>query len=355
MKKSLSTAYAVFNLIVLIAGFLLVFLFALQAGVAETVECVCGLIVGVVFSPIIHELGHVSLAQAMNMDYVCVKMFCFRIFLKEGKKRFSFASPFSPDETQVIPKTGGDMQKRAQAYTLGGLIFGGIFLTVLLTGAIVCTAFGATRYALWGAVPYAAYLFLLNVAPLEYAGGKTDMLVYVGLKKGFDAEKNMLAAMDIQGQLYEGKSYAEIEPKRYFELPQLCEDEPLFALMLDLRYRYYLEKGELEKAADQLNRLANSQVYLPDSEAEKIAAELVYMHSLLGDFEAAEENGKLCREYLNSEAAAAKRILAAYSAAFGRKDAAEELISQAEEALRNERIVGVAKFERVLLSRIQTA
>ena len=181
------------------------------------------------------------------------------------------------------------------------------------------------------------------------------MLVYVGLKKGFDAEKNMLAAMDIQGQLYEGKSYAEIEPKRYFELPQLCEDEPLFALMLDLRYRYYLEKGELEKAADQLNRLANSQVYLPDSEAEKIAAELVYMHSLLGDFEAAEENGKLCREYLNSEAAAAKRILAAYSAAFGRKDAAEELISQAEEALRNERIVGVAKFERVLLSRIQTA
>lgn len=355
MKRGLATAYAVFNLILLIAGFLLVFLFALQAGVEETIEGVCGLIAGVVLAPICHELGHVALARANGMDDVYVKTFCFKLVLKNGKKKFSFASPFSPDETQVVPKRGGDMQKRAQAYTLGGLIFGSIFLFALLTAAIVCAAFGVTRYALWGAAPYAAYLFLLNVAPLEYAGGKTDMLVYLGLKRGYDAEKNMLAAMEIQGRLYEGKSYAEIEEKLYFDLPQLREDEPLFAVMLDLRYRYYLEKGELEKAADQLNRLANSQSYLADAETEKIAAELVYMHSLLGDPDGAEENGKLCREYLKSEDASAKRILAAYSSAFGRKDAAEELILQAEEALRNERIVGVAKFERILLSRVRTA
>ena len=101
---------------------------------------------------------------------------------------------------------------------------------------------GKNELSLWGMVPYAAYLFLLNLPPVEYASGKTDTLVYLGLKKGYDGEKNMLSAMEIQGQLYEGKSFAEIDETLYFDNPQLCEDEPLFAVMLDLKYRYFLEK-----------------------------------------------------------------------------------------------------------------
>ena len=87
--------------------------------------------------------------------------------------------------------------------------------------------------------------------------------------------------MEIQGQLYEGKSFAEIDEGLYFNQPQLCEDEPLFAVMLDLRYRYYLEKGDMDNAAACLNRLVGLLDYMPYAEAEKIAAEGIPQQNFL--------------------------------------------------------------------------
>ena len=65
------------------------------------------------------------------------------------------------------------------------------------------------------------YIFFLNIAPLEYASGKTDALVYRGIQRGEAAEKVMLSAMEIQGQLYEGKTFSQIDESLYFDLPQL--------------------------------------------------------------------------------------------------------------------------------------
>ncbi len=353
MKIKGSTIYAIFCTLLLAAGFLLTFIFAWGVGTREIIMCIIGLVSGYVLAPVIHELGHVSLAQIARMDYVYVKCFCFKIYVKNGKKRFGFASPFAPDETQVLPKCGGNMQKRGMLYALGGLIFGGVFLAVILAAAILTTAFGVTNYLLWGIVPYALYLFLLNVAPFEYASGKTDTLIYQGLKKGAPAEKNMLSAMEIQGQLYEGKSFSEIGESLYFDVPQLCEDEPLFAVMLDLRYRYFLEKGEKKKAADCLNRLASLEEYLPQQEVEKIAAELVYMNALFGLLEDAEENGKACQAFLKAETPTAKRILAAWAKANGQTEFVSALLAQAENCLNKERVLGVRKFEKILLDRIK--
>ena len=318
------------------------------------IECLCGLAIGFIFAPIVHELGHVFFAARAGMETLYVKCFCFAFERAcDGKMKFSFRSPFLDDCTQVTPKFGGDMQKRACAYTLGGLTFSGVFLLLIAVAAIILSALGVDFYLLWGSLPYAAYLFLLNVVPAEYASGKTDALVFSGLKKGCDAEKNMLTAMEIQGRLYAGNSFAEIPETLYYDAPQLCEDEPLFAMTFDLRYRYHLEKGELEKAADCLNRLAQSQAYLSDKELEKVAAELTYMHSLNKDLPAAEETGKLCQDFLRQENVTAKRVLAAFSAAFAKKDAVAILLEQAQALLPCERLLGVRKFEEVLLSRIE--
>lgn len=349
MKKIIATIYAVFCTLLLTVGFLAVFGFAWRSGTWDTVEAIIGFAVSFALAPILHELGHVCFALLAKMDYVYVKCFCFKIALKGGKKRFSLAMPFSADETQVIPTCGGKMKKRAAKYTLGGLIYSGIFLFLILAAAILCACLGHIRFSLWGLVPYTAYLFLLNAAPLEYGNGKTDALVYRGIKKEYDAEKNMLAAMEIQGRLYEGKSFSEIDETYYFDLPQLCEDEPLFAVMLDLRYRYYLDKGEFEKAADCLNRLAAAQSYLPDEEVEKIAAELTYMHVINGDMERASECAKLCERFLQGDTATAKRVLLAYSVATGKKEAVATLAEQARSALNRERIAGVRRLEEKLI------
>ncbi len=352
MKRKIATVYAIFCTLLMVAGFIVAYVFAWRAGTKQSLAFLLGMAVSFVITPIYHEVGHLFFLSVNKMECVYIKCFCFKQYIKNGKKRFGFASPFRADETQAIPKTGGNMQKRAQAYTLGGLIFSGFLVVVLLAAALTCTLLRVTLYELWGAVPYAAYLFLLNVAPLEYASGKTDALVYRGIKKGEPAENTLLSAMEIQGRRYEGKTFTEIDEGYYFNLPQLPENEPLFAVILDLRYRYYLEKGDLKNAADCLNRLVQSQAYLSDVEVEKIAAELTYMHALNGDLERAEEIGKLCKKYLQNETATSKRILAAYSAASGQAEGVQVLVAQAKDLLEKERVLGVRRFEEILISRI---
>ncbi len=355
MKRKLPTIYAVICLLGTLAGWGLVVWRAWEAGNASLVAALLGLMLSLFVAPFLHELGHILFAKRVNMQIVYAKFFCFELCRKRGRMRFRIVPPFGAEQTQAVPKTSGNMQKRAKKYVLGGLVFSGVFLVFLVLTAVVLGIFVRPFFVLFGFLPYTAYLFFLNVLPLEYGSGKTDALVYRGLKRGYDAERTMLSAMEIQGKLYEGKRFAEIEETLFFELPQLPEDEPLFALLLDLRYRYFLDKEEEQKAADCLNRLANSQEYLSPAEREKLAAELVYMHALRGDLEGAEACGKYCKEYLQSEDASAKRILAAFSAAFGRTEAATDLIKQALELLRFEEIKGVEKWERTLLSRIPQA
>ena len=128
-----------------------------------------------------------------------------------------------------------------------------------------------------------------------------EMFIGIGQKKSdtmWDEEKSGYEVWFHPGYDFvgsEGKSFAEIDEGLYFNQPQLCEDEPLFAVMLDLKYRYYLEKGDMEKAAACLNRLASVLDYMPLTQAEKVAAELVYMASLRGELEIAEETQRLVK------------------------------------------------------------
>ncbi len=352
MKRGLTVFYSTLLLLLTLTGMVFAFYFGIQAGVWQGVFAAIGVLLGVVLAPVLHELGHVCFALANGMTPAIVKCFCFRFQKSAGKKRFTFASPFAPDETQVVPRFGGNMKKRASRYTLGGLVFGGIFCVIILVLALVLTGF-TVSYLFFGMLPYTAYLFLLNAAPLCFPSGKTDARVYLGLKKGYGEERAFLSAMEIQGHLSEGNSFSEIDESLYFDFPQLPEDEPLFAVTLDLRYRLYLEKNELKNAADCLNRLTAAQVYFSTLEEEKLAAELVYMHSLNGDLENAKACGKVCAAFLKSDVIVAKRALAAYCLAFGEVDSAKILIEQAYKILEKEEILGYAKAEKILLSRLE--
>lgn len=353
MRRKWSTVYAVFLTVLLVVGCIACFLFACFAGIKEAVISICGLVAGFILAQVYHELGHIGFASAVKMELVYTKFFCLKFYRKGGKLRMGFASPFAPDETQVIPKRGGDMQKRALIYTAGGLVMGGFLLVLLIAVNTMLFCLKIPSHWILGLLPYCAYSFLLNALPFEYASGKTDALVYRGIKKGYDAEKVMLSAMEIHGKLYEGYSFSEIEEKYYYDVPQLCEDEPLFAVILDLRYRYHLEKGELRKSAECLNRLIESREYLSVQETEKIAVELVYMHSVGEDIERAEESAKLCQDVLKQEDISAKRALLAYSYAVGKTEAIPVLIEQYQACIERERIKGLQKSERILLDRTQ--
>ncbi len=350
MKRKIAVIYAIVLLLCMIIGSAFVFYFAWQKSVPDCVKGIVGLFIGIVFAPILHELGHVFFARIHNMELVQTKFFCFRFYRKNGKMKFAFSSPFAEDETQVLPKSEKNMRSRTVYYVLGGIIVEGAALFATIALAVILACLDKTNYFVLGLLPYLAYLFLLNILPFEYASGKTDICVYRGIQKGYPAERAMLTAMEIQGALYSGKTFAEIDENKYLSFPILAEDEPMFAVILDLKYRYYLDKKEMEKAGACLNRLVSVQEYLPTKQVEKIAAELLYFHALNGDRESALECGKYCEEYLKSEELLAKRALIAYSKAFGKDDAIEPLFNQAKALLKSERIKGLAKFEESLLS-----
>lgn len=353
-NRTLATAYAVFCTLLLIVGAVVCFPFAWQDGTIAMVETIAGLLAGVILAPIVHELGHLAFAKAVGMELAYVKMFCFA-WIRRGKKLcFRLVSPFAPDETQAVLKTGENVKKRAIKYTLGGLVFGGVLWTVLLAASILVTLFAKCNYALWGMSVYTGYLFLLNVLPLEYVSGKTDALIYRGIQKEYDAEKVMLSAMYIQGELFAGKTYGEIDESYYFDLPVLAEDEPLFAVITELRYRYCVDRENLEEAAKYINRLASLQEYLTDEQMQRACAELVFMHALNGDLERAEECAKPCKAFLSGQTATAKRVLATFTKAFDETEKAQILAQSGLELLENEWIAGERAWEEKLLSRLQS-
>ncbi len=331
---------------------------ALLAFSINETKALLGVLLGLVYayalSPLFHEWGHASFAQANKLKVVGLKILFFS-FEKNGRRwKFRFANPLSPDHTDVLPTRGGDMKSRAKAYAIGGLVGSGIFFGSLFIATVVVWCLGAKSWFLLGSLPYAAYLLLLNAAPFEYPTGKTDALVYRGLKCDEPSETAMVYAMEIQGRLFEGQAFSDIDEKYYFDFPQLMEDDPMYAMNLFLRYRFYLDKGDLENAADALNRLAASTEYLSEREETELAAELTYMHSLNGDKPAADECATLCKEYLALRSLTALRVLAAYSAAFGEKDKTDVLVSLAFEKLNDEMVLGVRMFEKRLIEKISS-
>ena len=353
MKRKLPIIFWIFLLAAMLASGVICFIFALKTSNQAGVKALVGFLCGVIFAPILHELGHALFAKNAKMQIVYLKCFIFQWLRKGGKLRFSFASPFSSDQTQIVPKSSGNMQKRFLFFTLGGLILEGAFLLCMLVLSLVFTLCFSKNYFFWGTVPYLAYLFFLNAVPMEYASGKTDALIAKNLKKGASVEKATCTALEIQGKLFEGQTFAQIDGDLYNSFPVLCEEEPMFAMILHLKYRKYLEENELEKAAECLNRLLSSQEYLPQAELEKYAAELVYMHSVFGNRLLAQDSAKYCEDYLKSEEVAAKRALAAYCLAFGKYDAVMPLLTQARALLAKESILGLAKSEEKLLLQLE--
>ena len=103
-----------------------------------------GTVCSLILAPLLHETGHMLFALSQNMRITYAKFFCFKIYVNGKRTCFGFASPFAPEQTQIVPKTGGNMQKRASRYTLGGLIFSGIFFIITLAVALFTSSLRIT-------------------------------------------------------------------------------------------------------------------------------------------------------------------------------------------------------------------
>ena len=136
-RKTLTIASAITLTILLIVSLALTFYFAQLVSLDAIISCIIGVVLSFAFAPIFHELGHIVVADLMKMQIVYAKFFCVKLLRKKDKLRMRFVSPFRPDETQAVPKTSGNIYKRARVYTLGGLIFAGGFYSISLVALAI--------------------------------------------------------------------------------------------------------------------------------------------------------------------------------------------------------------------------
>ena len=230
---------------------LLIAISALAAAVAVGVFAVFGygwrgilVIVGIIIafpvSDLLHESGHVI----------------FGLFAKI--KAVPQIRLFYPSYCKLIPLTDRGLKGRVVAVSLGGIALNAVLLAIGVCGFFI------DLFPLWltAVIPANLYLLLLNAFPLYLPQGKTDGAVVSELIRGDANAEVMLAVLKVQAQLLKGKKIEEVEENLLFGLPVVCEDEPAFISLTELRYEFFKAKGETEKAEDCKKRLEELKKYL---------------------------------------------------------------------------------------------
>lgn len=174
----------------------------------------------------LHELGHMLFGAITKI------------------KAVPYFSLFGSSFCDIIPKTDKNLRARLFITALGGLIVNAVFIIIGYLPAF-------TVAPVWICVfmPASIYLFILNILPVEYAGGKTDGFICVELICNTDVAEVMVAVLTVQAQLAAGKPIQEINKRLLFALPQICEDEPSFISLLELRAEYCKAVGDEINAA----------------------------------------------------------------------------------------------------------
>ncbi len=198
---------------------------------------------GALIDQIIHEGAHLFMGVICSMG------------VKAPRIRL-----FSSSSVDIYPKGKKHMKARMIITTGAGLFFE--FLVILLGIISLCVPTVFIFFCVL--LPYALYSFIVNVAPVEYSSGKTDGLVLWELFSNKPTAQVLLAILRIQGSVHAGTLMSELDEGMLLDVPQLPEDDINFIILTQLRYEYYLAKGNDPEAYKYFCRYRDLIQYLPD-------------------------------------------------------------------------------------------
>ncbi len=268
MKRRVNIINNVLSMLITLGALIAVVLVCNNNYYGSIIKIVGFIVLGAIIAGFIvavsHELGHFLAGKANGFKLYCITIWFFK-WTKVGKKtKFSFTLPL--DEagyTEMVPTTSLDLAKKLRKMTEGG-IYGPLILMLIGVVALFFTQIPLILYAIWAMLlPMGAYYLFGNLLPMSSYGVLNDGAVILGLRKNDDTSKVNVALLDFQAQMYNGKTPSEVEETLLFDLPQLAEDQLAFAMLLDARYNYYLDKEDFENAKKVCDRLIGLSEYLP--------------------------------------------------------------------------------------------
>jgi len=237
----------------------------------------CGAIITGLINTFAHEFGHYFAGKRNGFAFSEMVVWFFR--WKKGKKKVRFNFVMIGEEagyTEMIPQSPECVEKGLKKMTLGGVVAS--FVVMMLgVPALFLTVLPVWIYSIWAMfLPVGAYFFFGCALPATNSGVRNDGAVLYGIKKQDDETKVTINLLKIQAELFQGKRPCEVNQELFFDLPQLPEDCLTFAMLLNARYNYYLDKEDFAKAKQTIDRLLSIEEYLPKIYVNMLKTEALY-------------------------------------------------------------------------------
>lgn len=234
----------------------------------------CGVYVLVSPCVLVHECGHLFFGACARLKPVSVRVGSLYI---EGKKvRFSFSS--AAGKTEFVPRGGKNVRGRMMAASLGGAAFNFLFGIVFFVLFFVLPANPVLLFFELFA-PLHLYEGIAAILPAELGAGRTDGELFFALKNNSPEAKVFVNVLTAQGILL-SETFDKVDEELLFNTPVVREDDPAFLSLLHLRWQYLMWKGETERAANELSRLAELQDYLDERASAEVACDAVFMRRI---------------------------------------------------------------------------
>lgn len=247
----------------------------------ELIEVILWFFLGAVISgfinTVIHELAHLVVGKKNGFAFSSMVIWFFKWSKVKNKIRFDFTM-FGEEAgyTEMIPKNSENIAIRYQKMSIAGPI-ASFFCMLIGIAPFFISTLPYQLFCLWSVfLPVGAYFFFGSVLPVSSNGFRNDGAVYYCMKKMDDVSKVTVNLLSIQAEMYCGKTPCEINENLYFDLPQLAEDNPVFAMLLNARYNYYLDKGDYDNAKKVTERLLSIEEYIPKSYLNVVKTDALY-------------------------------------------------------------------------------
>ena len=316
-----------------------------------------GAILAGVLNTFVHELGHLIIGKINGFAFSSMQVLFFK-WERVGKKIcFSFANmKYEAGYTEMIPTRTDNMALRYKRMSLGGP-FASLGFSFVGIAPFFISALSFELFCLWSIfLPIGFYFHFSSILPTSSYGVRNDGGVAYGLKILDDESKVTVALLCMQAEAYNGKTPSEIDSKFYFNLPQLPEDNPVFMMLLNAQFNYYLDMGDFENAKKTIFRLDSLEEYMPKHFIQIVKADLLYAYCTFAyDEEKADDVAYEIEKSLNNiNTATTVRIKLAYLLYVRReKDMADRFYKKAVKEAEKAQIKGYGAFEKKLLEKMK--
>lgn len=331
----------------------------------KSLKMLYSVLVFVLLNTVVHELCHLFVGLSQGFQPISVRFLCFSFQKCKNKVKFSFSGLGEQlGEIVLVPKRAEDLENRYVKVALAGTIGNGVVLLLSVACVVLWGVFSRlfvdfdtlffnlTAFSL----PVSLYFVLENALPTDSDYLPSDAAVVYGIKHHTDDITVRMSLLKAQAYLYEGKTFSEIPKELLFDVPQLCEEDPTYRILLFHRYHYYLDKGETEKALETFERLKGLSEYFFKKEIVDVDLEELFLScTLLFDADKADDLFESYEKTINNDfSARSMRIRLAYVLyVIGDKDAANPFYEEGIALSDNEPLLGLSAYEKRLLKRVK--